>query len=92
MDSTVLYALGRDGGKVTWADLRTRTPYNTYLHAGLTPTPICVVSETALRAMLNPPPGPWLYFVVIDRAGHEAFSATYAEQLRNEQRAREAGL
>lgn len=92
MDSTVLYALGRDGGTVTPADLRTRTPYNTYLHAGLTPTPICVVSMTALRAMLNPPPGPWLYFVVIDRAGHEAFAATFAEQLRNEQRARAAGL
>ena len=91
MDSTVLYALGRDGGTVTPADLRTRTPYNTYLHAGLTPTPICVVSMTALRAMLNPPPGPWLYFVVIDRAGHD-FVYTLAEpvdaagELRNGQR------
>lgn len=92
MDSTVLYALGRDGGTVTAADLRTVTPYNTYLHAGLTPTPICAVSETALRAMLHPTPGPWLYFVVIDRAGHEAFSATFAEQLQNERRAAAAGL
>jgi UPF0755 protein len=92
MDATVLYALGLDGGKVTPSMLRTATPYNTYLHVGLTPTPICVVSSYAMKAMLHPPMGSWLYFVVIDKAGDEAFSSTFAGQLANERLAQERGL
>ncbi len=57
MDSTVLYYLGRDGGTVTPAMLQTKTPYNTYLNVGLTPTPICTVSKAALRAVLHAPAG-----------------------------------
>ncbi len=92
MDSTVLYALGRDGGTVTPAMLQTNTPYNTYLYAGLTPTPICVVSPDALQAMLNPPPGPWQYFVVVDKQGTMAFATTFAQQLANEARAKANGV
>ncbi len=92
MDSTILYALGRDGGRVTTAMLRIPSPYNTYLHAGLTPTPTCVPSAAALRAMLNPPAGTWRYFVVINQQGDEAFSTTYAGQLANERLARSRGL
>ena len=92
MDSTVLYALGLDGGKVTPAMLRTRSPYNTYLNLGLPPTPICVVSATALSDMLHPPVGSWLYFVLVDKQGDMAFSDTYAEQLAEEARAAKAGV
>lgn len=92
MDSTVLYALGLDGGTVTPAMLQTRTPYNTYLNLGLTPTPICVVSATALSAILHPPVGSWLYFVLVDKKGDMAFSDTYAEQLVQEARAAKAGV
>ena len=92
MDSTVLYALGRDGGPVTSADLRTDSPYNTYLHKGLPPTPTCFPSEAALSAALHPPDGPWLYFVVVQSDGTEAFSTTYAGQLANEALAKQRGL
>ena len=92
MDSTVLYALGMDGGTVTHAMLQTPTPYNTYLNRGLTPTPICVVSPQALAAVLSPPPGPWLYFVLVNKDGHMAFSTTFAQQLANEAVAAKAGL
>ena len=92
MDSTVLYALGLDGGTVTHAMLQTPTPYNTYLNLGLTPTPICVVSPQALQAVLHPPAGDWLYFVLVKKDGTMAFSATYQEQLAQEAKAAKAGL
>lgn len=92
MDSTVKYALGLDAGAVTTQMLATATPYNTYLHVGLTPTPICAVSTTAMRATLHAPPGPWYYFVVINKAGDEKFSVTYAGQLAAEALARRNGV
>lgn len=92
MDSTVLYALGLDGGQVTRAMLQTPTPYNTYLNRGLTPTPICVVSPQALAAVLHPPTGTWLYFVLVNKDGHMAFSITYPQQLAQEAKAAKAGL
>jgi UPF0755 protein len=92
MTSTVLYPLGQDGGTVTTADRKLNSPYNTYLHTGLTPTPICSVSEAALTAAASPPAGPWLYFVVVSRAGTTLFTSTYQQQLANEQLARSRGL
>lgn len=92
MDSTVLYALHQDGGTVTHVMLETPSPYNTYLTAGLPPTPICVVSPSALAAVVHPAGGTWLYFTVVDTSGTEAFSNTFAEQLANEKLAAERGL
>lgn len=92
MDSTILYALGQDGGTVTPQDLQISSPYNTYLNTGLTPTPIGLVSPQALQAALHPPAGNWLFFVVVQRDGTEAFSSTYAGQLANEALARQRGL
>ncbi len=92
MDSTVLYALGQDGGPVTSQDLQIQSPYNTYLNNGLTPTPICMPSMDALAAAVHPPAGAWLYFVLVNKNGTMAFSDTYAEQLANEQLAKSRGL
>jgi UPF0755 protein len=92
MDSTVLYSEHRDGGRVTSADLALNTPYNTYLHPGLTPTPICFPSKASLQAALAPTPGNWLYFVVVSKDGTEAFSNTFAGQQANERLARSRGL
>jgi len=92
MDSTVLYSEHRDGGPVTASDLALNTPYNTYLHPGLTPTPICFPSEASVRAALSPAAGDWLYFVVVSKDGTEAFSDTLAGQEANEQLAKSRGL
>jgi UPF0755 protein len=92
MDSTVLYSEHRDGGPVTAADLALDTPYNTYLHKGLPPSPICFPAAAALDAALHPAAGSWLYFVVVQRDGTEAFAYTFAGQLANEQLARSRGL
>jgi UPF0755 protein len=92
MDATVLYFLGLDGGTVTHAMLQTATPYNTYLNPGLTPTPICAVSTIALDAVLHAPPGPWLYFTLVNKDGTMAFATTFAEQLANEKIAQQNGI
>jgi UPF0755 protein len=92
MNSTVFYALGQDGGDFTAKDQTLQTPYNTYLNTGLTPTPICSPSPQALSAAVHPPAGGWLYFVLVSKDGTEAFANTYAEQLANEQLAKERGV
>ena len=92
MDSTVLYAIGQDGGPVTSQDLQIKSPYNTYLNKGLTPTPICMPSVTALKSALDPPAGAWLYFTLVQKNGVMAFSDTFAEQQANENLAKSRGL
>jgi UPF0755 protein len=92
MDSTVLYALGQDGGPVTAADEQVDSPYNTYLNKGLPPTPICSPSPSALAAAAHPPAGAWLYFELVKKDGTEAFANTYAEQLANEALSASRGL
>lgn len=78
-DPTVIYGLG-DGfdGDIKRADLRLDTPYNTYLHTGLPPTPIALPSGAAIHAVLHPAPGDSLYFVARGDGSHE-FSATLEE-------------
>lgn len=66
MDSTVLYGVGKSGGIPTRDDLANDNPYNTYIHAGLPPTPIGASGDGAIAAVLNPAEGPWLYFVTVN--------------------------
>lgn len=70
-DPTVIYGMGeRYNGKITRADLREPTPYNTYTNAGLPPTPIAMVGRQAIHAALNPTPGSSLYFVARGDGSH----------------------
>ncbi|EPL03614.1 endolytic transglycosylase MltG [Pseudomonas sp. CF161] len=70
-DPTVIYGLGeRYTGKLTRAHLKESTPYNTYVNAGLPPTPIAMVGREAIHAALNPVPGKSLYFVARGDGSH----------------------
>lgn len=84
-DSTVHYAVGRDGGVGTSdADRDVDSPYNTYKYPGLPPSPIMAPGEQALEAALEPADGPWLYFVTTNPDdGTTKFAETYDEHLRN---------
>ncbi len=78
-DPTVIYGMGeRFDGNIRRKDLREDTPYNTYVHFGLPPTPIAMPGREALRAAVNPAPGKALYFVSKGDGSH-AFSATLKE-------------
>lgn len=75
-DPTVIYGMGdRFDGNIRRKDLREDTPYNTYVHAGLPPTPICIPGREALRAAVNPAQGKTLYFVSRGDGSH-VFSET----------------
>ncbi len=78
-DPTVIYGMGeRYTGKITRADLRKPTAYNTYVISGLPPTPIAMVGREAIYAALHPKAGKSLYFVARGDGSH-VFSNTLAE-------------
>jgi UPF0755 protein len=82
LDSTVAYALGVRKLALTAEQLRTASPYNTYLHDGLPPGPINSPGELALEAALSPASGHWLYWVTTDpKAGITKFTADYQQFL-----------
>ena len=78
-DPTVIYGMGADfDGDIRFRDLKQDTPYNTYLRAGLTPTPIALPGLDAIRAALHPAETDALYFVSKGDGTHH-FSATLEE-------------
>lgn len=93
-DPTVIYALKKNGltiEKLKQADLMFPSPYNTYLHAGLPPGPICNPGREALKAALFPAPVNFLYFVSRGDGSHY-FSSSYQEHLRAVARYQKANL
>ncbi|WP_440995440.1 endolytic transglycosylase MltG [Arhodomonas sp. SL1] len=75
-DPTVIYGLGDAfDGDLRRVDLRTDTPYNTYIRDGLPPTPIALPGRASLHAAVHPEEGSALYFVADGRGGH-VFSDT----------------
>ncbi|MFN2568525.1 MAG: endolytic transglycosylase MltG [Candidatus Dormibacteria bacterium] len=82
IDAAVLYGLHRIGRDGTTVDTETDTPYNTYLHPGLPPTPIANPGAEALAAAAHPPSTPYLFYVS-DGCGHNHYSATVAEHDRS---------
>jgi uncharacterized YceG family protein len=74
-DSTVLYGLKTYGTRATDAQLKINTPYNTYMHPGLPPTPIDNPGLAAINAALHPASGNnYLYFCSLSQ-NHTEFSA-----------------
>jgi UPF0755 protein len=94
-DPTVQYAVAtRDGSAATaynyWkrdltdADLQLDSPYNTYVHTGLPPAPICNPGEASIRAVLQPARTDYLYFVARqDGSGGHLFARTLDEHNAN---------
>lgn len=90
-DPTVQYAVGNSRLAHTWwvnpvlaEDLQTDSPYNTYIYAGLPPTPICAVSDKALRAVAFPETTPYYYFRAgCEGDGRHLFAETYEGHLQN---------
>ena len=83
-DPTVEYGLGitqTPDQPLTWAQVRTPSPYNTYINPGLPPTPIGSPGLSSLKASLAPETTDYLYFVARYDGTH-VFSKTLAEHER----------
>lgn len=79
-DPTIIYALGsRYTGKLMPSEMQIKSPYNTYIHKGLPPTPIAMPGLSSLMAVLHPAHSEDLYFIAQGTAYH--YSATYAEHI-----------
>ena len=84
-DPTVQYGLGRPDMRLYEKHLSQPSPYNTYLHAGLPPGPICSPGEASIHAALYPKDVAYLFFVARGDGRH-IFSVTNREH--NQARAR----
>jgi UPF0755 protein len=82
VDATIEYTFAHHKDVISYADLARDSPYNTYLHGGLPPTPIANPGRASLRAAFHPQASSYLYYVYMGN-GHHAFSRTLAEHNAN---------
>ena len=92
-DPTVQYAMGYQPETGQWWKTpvtieeyqSVNSPYNTYLHPGLPPGPICNPGLASILAVLQPAETDYLYFLAKGDGSH-AFAKTFEEHLQNRQR------
>jgi UPF0755 protein len=82
VDAAIEYALPEHKSELSFADLKIDSPYNTYVHAGLPPTPIANPGQPSLAAAFHPASGDDLYYVYCG-SGRHVFAKTLAEQQAN---------
>ena len=84
-DPTVKYAVGDFTlQRILNRHLAVESPFNTYLHTGLPPAPICLPSDASVDAVLNAPETDYLFFCASDQMdGTHRFATTLAEHNRN---------
>lgn len=84
-DPTVRFALGDFTiQRITNADLKKESPYNTYLHDGLPPGPIRTTSDDTVKRILDSEPSNYLYMCAKeDFSGSHNFASTYSEHIEN---------
>lgn len=85
VDASVLYGVGAVGRSPTTDELAGDTPYNTYLHPGLPPTPIANPGHASLLAAAQPASTNALFYVS-DGCGHNHYARTDAEQEDNKRK------
>lgn len=82
-DATVQYALGKSKPVLSYEDLKIDSPYNTYLHYGLPPGPICNPGLSSIVSAINPANTDYLFYFTKGNGVH-IFSRTYEEHLERQ--------
>lgn len=91
-DPTVIYAVNNANGfksiikRVYYKDLKTPSPYNTYMNAGIPPGPICITDKSSVDAVLDAESHPYIYMCADPKKpGYHRFTADGQEHMRNAQ-------
>ena len=87
IDAAIIYAMDGDASHI---DTGFDSPYNTYLHAGLTPGPIANPGMSSLEAALNPASTGYYYYVLNPATGQHTFSKTLEEHEKLVEKYRQA--
>jgi UPF0755 protein len=82
VDATIEYTFAHHKDTITFQDLKSDSPYNTYKHDGLPPTPIANPGLPSLEAAFHPQKSQYLYYVYMGN-GHSAFARTLAQHEAN---------
>lgn len=85
-DATIQYLLEQHGSGrkefLSFEDLKIDSPYNTYLYKGFPPGPIGNPGLSAIKAVLQPAKGKYLFYVLAGSDGSHSFSKNYKEHLQ----------
>ena len=77
IDATILYHLGSWTAAIHQSDLDSHEPYNTRIHKGLPPTPICNPGLASMQAAAHPAHVDYLYYVAVPGQAAQYFTASY---------------
>lgn len=83
--ATVEYILGENKERLSYQDTQVQSLYNTYLHPGLPPGPICNPGLKAIEATIYPTPSEYLYFLSTPD-DQIIYSQTFEEHQQNQQK------
>lgn len=85
-DATVNYVIGKGRAQATYEDLKTNSPYNTYMYAGLPPGPISNPGIDAIEAAIYPDKTDYFFFLTRSDNGLAVFSKTFDEHILNKRK------
>ncbi len=89
IDATIEYVLPGNRFRLRNRDLKIDSPYNTYMHKGLPPGPICSPGLAALQAAASPAETGYLYYVLTGKDGSHTFTRTFEEFLVAKRKSKE---
>jgi UPF0755 protein len=79
IDATILYHLGSWSATIHQSDIDDPEPYNTRIHSGLPPTPICNPGLASIEAAAHPAKVDYLYYVAVPGQSAQYFTASYSD-------------
>ena len=87
--ATVEYVLPGNRFRLSWKETRTPSPYNTYLHKGLTPGPISNPGLASLKAAASPADTDFIFYVLTGKDGSQTYASNAADFAKAKRKSKE---